>query len=56
MLFPNDQLLPEEEAASMQRSIEQFGYVNSPDLNHYTIIFGVDPRVAQTVEGFQKDT
>lgn len=55
MLIPHDQLLPEEEAARMQRSIKHCRYVNYPDLNHYTIVFGVDASVARIVEEFLKD-
>ncbi len=42
-LFSNDdQLLPEESAAAMERGMKDCRYVNFPMLNHYTIIFGVE--------------
>lgn len=55
MLVPHDQLLPQEEAAGMQRSIKHCRYINYPDLNHYTIVFGTDASVAQAVEEFVKE-
>ncbi len=38
----NDQLLPEEAAVAIQRGIKDCRYVNFLELNHYTILFGVD--------------
>lgn len=55
MLVQNDQLLPEEEPARMQRSIKNCRYVNYPDLNHYTVVFGTDPGIALVVEEFVKE-
>ena len=36
-----DQLVPEERALAMQRSVRSCKYVNFPRLNHYTVVFGV---------------
>jgi pimeloyl-ACP methyl ester carboxylesterase len=51
----DDQMVPEEEAARMQRSIGNCRYVNYPDLNHYTIGFGVEPGVALEIHDFVKE-
>ena len=55
LFFSDDQMVPEAEAASMQHKIKHFQYVNFPDLNHYTIIFGVDPGVAQEIDDFVRE-
>jgi pimeloyl-ACP methyl ester carboxylesterase len=51
----HDQMVPESEAASMQQAIKQCHYVNFPALNHYTLVFGVDPGVARAVDDFVKE-
>ncbi len=56
MLVPNDQLIPEEEAARMQWSIKNCRYVNYPDLNHYTIVFGIDSNVNLVIEEFARES
>lgn len=38
----NDQLLPEETAQAIRQGIVDCQYVNFPNLNHYTIIFGIE--------------
>ncbi len=48
----NDQLLPEESIPAIQRGIKNLRYVNFPNLNHYTIIFGVDDGPAREVRHF----
>jgi pimeloyl-ACP methyl ester carboxylesterase len=48
----NDQLLSEEAAASIHRGIENCRYVNFPNLNHYTIIFGVDDGPVREIRNF----
>jgi len=52
MFSENDQLLPDEAAASIQRGIKNCRYVNFPDLNHYTIIFGVDDSPVREIRNF----
>jgi pimeloyl-ACP methyl ester carboxylesterase len=48
----NDQLLPEESAAAIQRGIKNCHYVNFPKLNHYTIMFGVDDGPVREIRDF----
>lgn len=52
LFYDNDQLLPEEVAAAIQRGIKDCRYVNFPTLNHYTIIFGVENGPAQEIRNF----
>jgi len=52
MFSDNDQLLPEEAAAAVQRSIKSCRFVDFPTLNHYTIIFGVEYGPAQEIRAF----
>ncbi len=47
-----DQLLSEEAVAEMQQHIPHCSYVNFPTLNHYTIIFGVEPGPVQEIRSF----
>jgi pimeloyl-ACP methyl ester carboxylesterase len=55
LFSPDDQLLPIAEVERMQRSIKDLRYVNFPELNHYTIGFGLDPNVAKVIAGFVKE-
>jgi pimeloyl-ACP methyl ester carboxylesterase len=48
----NDQLLPESLVAAMREQIADCRYFNYPELNHYTIVFGVDPDPARQVHHF----
>ena len=52
MFSDNDQLLPEAAAAAAQRSIKDCRFVNYPTLNHYTILFGVEPGPVQEIRAF----
>lgn len=52
LFFDNDQLLSEEAAAAIHRNIKNCQYVNFPTLNHYTIIFGVEPGPAREIRNF----
>ncbi len=52
MFSDNDQLLPEAAAAAAQRSIKDCHFVNYPTLNHYTILFGVEPGPVQEIRAF----
>jgi pimeloyl-ACP methyl ester carboxylesterase len=48
----NDQLLTEEAAAAIQHGIKNCHYVNFPNLNHYTIIFGTEDGPAREIRNF----
>ncbi len=48
----NDQLLTEDDVQAVQQGIQNIRYVNFPTLNHYTIIFGVEPGPAQEILTF----
>ncbi len=48
----NDQVLPEEATVAIQRGIKNCRYVNFPNLNHYTIIFGVDNGPVREIRDF----
>ena len=48
----NDQLLPEEFVPAIQREIKNLRYVDFPNLNHYTIIFGVDDGPTKVMRAF----
>ena len=52
LLADNDQLLPEESAAAIQRTIKDCRYINFPTLNHYTIIFGVESGPVEEIRKF----
>ena len=52
MFSDNDQLLPEESAEAVQRGIKNCRYVNFPNLNHYTIIFGVESGPLEEIRHF----
>ena len=48
----NDQLLSEQSAAAIQHGIKNCRYVNFPNLNHYTIAFGIDSGPATEIRNF----
>ncbi len=52
MFSDNDQLLSEQAADMARRSIANCRYVNYPNLNHYTILFGVEPGPAKDIHKF----
>jgi pimeloyl-ACP methyl ester carboxylesterase len=52
LFFEDDQLLSTVDAQAIQQGIAQCQYVNYPDLNHYTIIFGTEPGPAQAIRQF----
>jgi pimeloyl-ACP methyl ester carboxylesterase len=52
MFSEDDQLLPEAAAQAVQRGIRQCQLINFPTLNHYTIIFGVEPGPARAIRAF----
>lgn len=51
----SDQLLLESEAWAMQQQMSDYRYVSYPDLNHYTIIFGVSAAPARDIRAFLKE-
>jgi pimeloyl-ACP methyl ester carboxylesterase len=48
----NDQLLPEEFVPTVQREIKNLRYADFPNLNHYTIIFGLDDGSTKVIRAF----
>ena len=52
MFSDNDQLLPEAAAEAARQSIKDCRFVNYPTLNHYTIIFAVEPGPVQDIRAF----
>lgn len=52
LFFDNDQLLSEVAAEAIRRNINNCQYVNFPTLNHYTIIFGVEPGPTREIRNF----
>jgi pimeloyl-ACP methyl ester carboxylesterase len=52
MFSDNDQLLSEEAAKMAHSSIANCRYVNYPNLNHYTILFGVESGPAKEIHKF----
>jgi pimeloyl-ACP methyl ester carboxylesterase len=52
ILSDNDQLLLLEAAAALQHGIKNCHYVNFPNLNHYTIIFGTEDGPAREIRNF----
>lgn len=52
MFSDNDQLLPQAAVAAARRSIKDCRFVNYPTLNHYTILFGVEPGPVQEIRAF----
>lgn len=56
MFSDNDQLLPEASAEAAHQSIKDCRFVNYPTLNHYTILFGVEPEPVQEIQAFIDET
>ena len=52
MFSENDQLLPEASAEMARREIKNCRFVNFPNLNHYTIIFGTESGPAEAIRDF----
>lgn len=52
MFSEDDQLLPVESANAASQAIPDCRYVNFPTLNHYTIIFGVEPGPIKEMRSF----
>ncbi len=48
----NDQLLPTESAQAILHGMKDCRFVDYPTLNHYTMIFGVEPGPAQEIGKF----
>ncbi len=47
-----DQLLSEQAAIDIQQGIKNCRYINFPELNHYTIAFGIDSGPATEIRNF----
>ncbi len=52
MLVDNDQLLPEASAEMACHAIKNCRFVNFPNLNHYTIIFGIESGLVEAIRDF----
>jgi len=52
MFSDNDQLLPETSAEAARQAIKDCRFVNFPNLNHYTILFDVEPGPVQKIRAF----
>ncbi len=52
MFADNDQLLPEESAEMARREIKNCRFVNFPNLNHYTIMFGTESGPVEAIRDF----
>ena len=52
MFSDNDQLLPAASAEAARQSIKDCSFVNYPNLNHYTILFGVESGPVQDIRAF----
>ena len=48
----NDQLLSETAAATMQQAIKNNQFMNFPTLNHYTLLFNVEPEPIKAIRAF----
>ena len=55
MFADNDQLLPEESAEMARREIKNCRFVNFPNLNHYTIMFGTESGPVEVIRDFVDD-
>jgi pimeloyl-ACP methyl ester carboxylesterase len=52
LVSPDDQLVPEATASTIRQSIRDCRVINYPDLNHYTIMLGVQPEPNQDIRNF----
>lgn len=52
LFMENDQVLTEASAQAAASNIPNCRFVNYPSLNHYTILFGVEPGPAQEIQTF----
>jgi pimeloyl-ACP methyl ester carboxylesterase len=52
LLFEDDQLLTEATAHTIHEAIPGSQFVNFPHLNHYTLLFGIDPRPVEVMNTF----
>jgi pimeloyl-ACP methyl ester carboxylesterase len=55
LFYENDQLLTEEAASALHQSIKGSRFVNFPNLNHYTLLFGIEDSPAETIRAFLKE-
>jgi pimeloyl-ACP methyl ester carboxylesterase len=52
LIEPHDQILSETVAATMQQAIKDSQLVNFPTLNHYTLLFNVEPEPVEAIRTF----
>ncbi|GCE18553.1 alpha/beta fold hydrolase [Dictyobacter kobayashii] len=52
LVYPDDQLLSETAAAAMQQAIKNSQFRNFPTLNHYTVLFNVEPEPVEAMRTF----
>ncbi|GHO88420.1 alpha/beta fold hydrolase [Dictyobacter formicarum] len=52
LVSPDDQLLSEASAATMHQAIKNSQFVNFPTLNHYTLLFNVEPEPLKVMRAF----
>lgn len=52
LFFTNDQLLTEEDAATIHRAITGSWLVNFPTLNHYTLFFNIEQGPLEAIRAF----
>ena len=52
LFFADDQLLTEAAASALHQAIKGSQFVNFPNLNHYTLLFGIEPGPAETIRVF----
>lgn len=55
LFFDDDQLLTEEAAQEILQGIKDCRYVNFPNLNHYTLVFGTEPGPVQEISRFLQE-
>jgi hypothetical protein len=51
----DDQIMTEAEAARIQHSIKKCRYVDFPTLNHFTVVFGVEPGPVEAIRAFLEE-
>ncbi|GLV53451.1 hypothetical protein KDH_03050 [Dictyobacter sp. S3.2.2.5] len=52
LLSPGDQILSEAAASTMHQSIKNSQLVNFPTLNHYTLLFNIEPGPLEAIRSF----
>ncbi|GCE24370.1 hypothetical protein KDK_81700 [Dictyobacter kobayashii] len=52
LLYEHDQLLSDEAVQNIRQGISACQFQDFPSLNHYTIVFGVEPGPAEAIRSF----